>query len=121
MMEKLEGNITDLNEQLQAKEKVLVEQAKVIEVNQKQIIKTDVLLKDQKMEIDKLTKELTATSQKARKMQEDNALLQDNLETVKKDVKSKRNELKVLAITEILVLVSLNASSSRFLQKKCSS
>lgn len=96
MVEKLEGTAADLNEQLQAKEKIVVEQSKIIESNQKQIFKTDVLLKEQKMEIDKVNKELTVSNQRNRKLHQENIQLRESVEVAKKDIKNKRNEMKVV-------------------------
>lgn len=94
-MEKLEGTITDLNEQLVAKEKIVADQAKIIETNQKQMYKTDVLLKDQKMEIDKISKELATVNVRYRKLHEESGQLRDGFEEAKKEIKNKRNEIKV--------------------------
>lgn len=47
------------------------------------------------MEIDKITKELTATTQRCRKLNEENIRLQEVSDISKKEVKNKRNELKV--------------------------
>lgn len=57
--------------------------------------KTDVLLKDQKMEIDKINKELTAVNARYRKLHEESNQLRDGFEEAKKEIKNKRNELKV--------------------------
>lgn len=95
IVEKLEGNITDLNEQLLGKEKVISDQIKTIEANQKQILKVDIMLKEQKMEIDKLNKELTASNQRYQKLRVENNVLHTNFDEAKKDLKNKTNELKV--------------------------
>lgn len=98
IVEKLEGNITDLSEQLQIKEKIIIDQSKTVEANQKQMIKTDALLREQKMEIDRNTKDLNASNARYRKLSEEKKYLQEECENSNKEIKNKRNELKVMKI-----------------------
>lgn len=72
-----------------------MDQTKTIEANQKQMIKTDALLRDQKMEIDKNAKEFAASIVRYRKLNDEKIHLQEECENLKKEIKNKRNELKV--------------------------
>lgn len=72
-----------------------MDQTKTIEANQKQMFKTDALLRDQKMEIDKNAKELTASHVRYRKLHDEKIHLQEECESLMKEIKNKRNELKV--------------------------
>lgn len=118
VVEKLEGTISDLNDQLQAKEKIIAEQMKIIETTQKQMYKSDALLKDQKIEIDKISKDLTMLNQRYRKLSEENGQLRDGMEESKKEVKSKSNDLKVI-IGRVENLNCIAMVFFRFLRKSC--
>lgn len=74
---------------------MILDQTKIIDENQKQMFKSETLLKDQKFEIERLTKDLNISNAKYRKLNEEKDHLQDLCENSKKEIKNKRNELKV--------------------------
>lgn len=93
--EKLDVEVTDLQEQITNKDILVSELNEVISSNQKQLAKVEALLKEHKITTEKMQREIDLSNSKYQKLTVENTRLQEYLDNVKKLNSKQINEMKV--------------------------